>query len=184
MNNHKFDVKKLEKLNNPKRLESLNLDLLIKELNLPSNSTLVDIGTGTGFFAEAILRKIPDSTCFGFDISEEMINWTTENRVPSLNSRFSVKLMTENEIPVKENFADLVFIIAVYHELDNPMLLLKEVKRILKPNGKLLICDWKEGAHHHFVKKEDILNHLTTSNFKNIKEIDASEPFLCLISSL
>ena len=57
MNNHKFDVKKLEKLNNPKRLESLNLDLLIKELNLPSNSTLVDIGTGTGFFAESYFKK-------------------------------------------------------------------------------------------------------------------------------
>ncbi|MGL5414846.1 MAG: class I SAM-dependent methyltransferase [Clostridium sp.] len=182
MSDHKFDVKKLEKLNNPKRLESLNLDLLIKKLDLPENSTLVDIGTGTGFFAQAILDKLPSSSCIGFDISQDMLNWTTENIVPKFNSRYSVKLMPENEIPAEDNSTDLVFMIAVYHELDNPELLLKEVKRILKPTGKLLICDWKEGSHHHFVKKDDILKTLDQTHFKNIKEIHASEPFVCLIS--
>lgn len=183
MSNHKFDVKKLEKLNNPKRLESLNLDLLIKELALPKNSTLVDIGTGTGFFAQAMLNKLPSSTCIGFDISQNMLNWTNENRVPKLNSRYNVKLMPENSIPTEDNSADLVFMIAVYHELDNPEILLNEIHRILKPTGKLLICDWKEGSHHHFVKKDNILKTLNQTNFKDIKEIDASEPFLCLISS-
>ncbi|MGL5416734.1 MAG: class I SAM-dependent methyltransferase [Clostridium sp.] len=180
---HKFDVKKLDKLNNPKRLDTLNLDLLLRELNLDSNSVLVDVGTGTGFFAEAILNKMPDAICFGFDISKDMLSWIKENKSPDILSRFNVQLMEESKIPLADNFADLVFMIAVYHELENPRDLLKEASRVLKPNGKLLICDWKEGSHHHFVKKNDILEDLNVCNFKNLKEIDASEPFLCLISS-
>ncbi|MGL4990836.1 MAG: class I SAM-dependent methyltransferase [Sarcina sp.] len=183
MTHHKFDPKKLEKLNNPKRVESLNLELLIKELNIPSNSTLVDIGAGTGVFSEELLKLIPDSKCYAYDISNDMITWINENRVPNLNSRLFVSLMEENKIPANDNFADLAFMINLHHELENSDILTKEVYRIIKTNGKILICDWKEGAHHHFVKKDVIINDLKNAGFENIKEIDASENLVCIIAT-
>lgn len=183
MNNHKFDVKKLDKLNNPERLKFINLDSIISELNLPKESVIVDIGVGTGLFSESFLNKLPDSKGFGFDISEDMVQWVKENRLDSLNGRLDVAVMSENKIPLDDNVADLVFMITVHHELQDPSELLDDVKRVLKSNGKLLICDWKEGVHKHFVTKESILNDLNMAGFKNIKEVNGSDKFVCLISN-
>lgn len=183
MSIHKFDVKKLEKLNNPQRVDLINLSKLIGELDLPSDSTLVDIGAGTGIFSEQLLKLIPNSNCFAYDISKEMVKWLEENRAKDFNSRLKVGLMEENQIPLKESKADLVFMITVHHELENGEKLLKDVNRVLKENGKVLICDWKEGAHHHFVKKERIISDLEKSNFNSIKEIEASEKLVCIIAS-
>lgn len=182
MMHHKFDPKKLEKLNNPKRVESLNLNLLVRELSLPNNSVLVDIGAGTGVFSQELLKLVPNSKCYAYDISNDMIAWITENRLPALNSRLFVSLMEENKIPANDNFTDLAFMINLHHELENSDLLTKEVYRIIKPKGKILICDWKEGSHHHFVKKEAIINDLEKAGFTNLKEIDASENLVCIIA--
>ena len=181
MNNHKFDVTKLDKLNNPERLNLINVDEIIKELTLPSNSVIVDIGVGTAAFSENFLSKLPDSKGFGFDISEEMIKWVNENKKDALNGRLSVGVMTENEIPLAANTADLVFMITVHHELKSPAQLLTDVKRILKTNGKLLICDWKEDTHNHAVKKESIIHDLETVGFNNIKELNTSDKLVCFI---
>ncbi|WP_300385896.1 class I SAM-dependent methyltransferase [Clostridium sp.] len=184
MNEHKFDVKKLDKLNNPERLNLIDIDEIIKELDLPNESTIVDIGVGTGLFSEVFLNKLSNSKGFGFDISEEMVTWVNSNREPALNGKLSASVMSENKIPLADNTADLVFMITVHHELKNPGKLLEDVKRVLKNNGKLLICDWKEGAHNHFVTKESIINDLMVSGFTNITELNNSDKLICLISNI
>lgn len=182
MSIHKFDVKKLEKLNNPERINMIDLEKVVENLELPENSILVDIGAGTGLFSDELLKIIPDSNCYALDISKEMVDWIDSNRVPKYKKRLSTKLMKENTIPLENNTADLVFMITVHHELEDAKILLKEVKRILKPNGQVLICDWKEGAHNHFVKKEKIVDDLKSIGFNNIEEVNASEKLICLIN--
>lgn len=183
MTHHKFDVKKLEKLNNPERIKNINLDKIINTLDLPANSTLVDIGVGTGIFSEKFLELLPSSKCIGCDISLEMIDWIKENRLPNLSSRFEIKLMNETAIPLEDGVADLGFMIMLHHELENPIELLKDVHRILKPSGKILICDWKEGMHRHFVTKESILSDLDSSGFSKIQELDVADNLVCFIAN-
>lgn len=89
--------------------------------------------------------------------------------------------MEESSISLKENLAYLVFMITVHHELDDAIVLLKDARRVLNEDGKILICDWKEGLHKHFVKKDKIVNDLKEARFENIQEIDASEDLVCLI---
>lgn len=181
MNVHKFDSKKLDRLNNPERLNLINIDEIIRELDLHNESIIVDIGVGTGIFSEYFLEKLPQAKGFGFDISEEMIKWTKENREVSLNGRLDVAVMNESEIPLEEKSADLVFMITVHHELEHPVDLLKDIKRVLKDSGKLLICDWKEGVNKHFVTKESIINDLKEAGFNNIKELNNSEKLVCMV---
>lgn len=181
MNVHKFDSKKLDRLNNPERLNLINIDEIIRELDLHNESIIVDIGVGTGIFLEYFLEKLPKANGFGFDISEEMVKWTNENREAALNGRLNVAIMSESDIPLEEKVADLAFMITVHHELEHPVKLLKDIKRVLKDSGKLLICDWKEGVNKHFVTKESIINDLKEAGFKNIKELDNSEKLVCMI---
>src|SRR5690606_24741612 len=50
----------------------------IKKQNI-SNSTIVDIGTGTGCIPISLKKNLPESTVFGIDISEKALRVANEN---------------------------------------------------------------------------------------------------------
>ncbi len=144
IDSRKFDPKKLEKLNDPKRLEYLNFDVIWGKTQLADADVLIDIGAGTGFFAMLFGKKIKRGKVYACDISEEMIAWMNDN-IPSEMKNIVVPIkMEENSVPLADGIADLVYMINLHHELEQPLILLKEARRLLKKDGKLMIIDWKK----------------------------------------
>ena len=143
MNEKKFDPKKLQKLNNPQRLMDIPPDFIWEKLNIENPGVFVEIGAGTAFFSVAFLQKSMDSTIYACDLSEIMIKWMKENVSPKYPDIIPVK-SEEHTVPLDDGIADLVFMINLHHELDDPSLTVEEAKRILKPDGKIFIIDWKK----------------------------------------
>ena len=139
----KFDPKKLQKLNNPQRLTDIPPDYVWEKLNIQNPGVIVEIGAGTAFFSIAFLQKSINSKLYACDLSEVMINWMNENVLPLYPNIIPVKT-EEYTVPLESGTADLVFMINLHHELDNPSLTLKESNRILKQDGKIFIVDWKK----------------------------------------
>jgi len=143
MSEKKFDPKKLEKLNNPKRLKDIPPDYVWDKLSMEKANVLVEIGAGTAFFSIAFLQYTKHSKIYACDVSEVMINWVKENVVQKFPNITPVKT-EEHSIPLDDGIAELVFMINLHHELDNPTLTIKEAYRILKPSGNIFIIDWKK----------------------------------------
>ncbi len=135
---HKFDIRNIDKLNNPKRLEILNLQIVCDHFNLQNDMTLVDIGTGTGLFAEAFLKLLPEAKCYALDIMQEVIDWIKDNRETYKAGRLIPLLMEESKTPLEDNIADFLFMVTLHHELEEPVELLKECRRILRKGGNCL----------------------------------------------
>lgn len=143
MNEKKFDPKKLQKLNNPNRLLDIPPDYIKEKLNSAESDIIVEIGAGTAFFAIAFLPIFKPSTIYACDMSQVMIDWVTENVVPKHPAILPVKT-TESTVPLKDAMADIVYMINLHHELETPLLSIKEANRLLKPGGKIFIVDWKK----------------------------------------
>ena len=143
MNDKKFDPKKLKKLNDPQRLVDIPPDYIWNELHLENPGVIVDIGAGTGFFSIAFLQKSGASKIYACDLSEVMIEWMKEN-VAAENPKIVPVKTEEQYIPLDDEIADLVFMINLHHELENPSMTIKESFRILKPGGTVFIVDWKK----------------------------------------
>lgn len=143
MSDKKFDPKKLAKLNNPKRLVDIPPEYIQSKLNIKMSKIIVEIGAGTAFFSVAFLKQFEPSIIFACDISDIMVNWVQENISPDYPSIIPIKNQ-EKSVPLDDQSADLVFMIALHHELDSPELILDEAYRLLKPGGKVLIVDWKK----------------------------------------
>jgi len=174
MDEKKFDLKKLQKLNNPQRLIDIPPDYVWGKLNIEEPGVFVDIGTGTAFFSVAFLQKSKSSTIYACDSSEVMINWVKENIFPEYPNIIPVKT-EEYSVPLDDGVADLVFMINLHHELDNPTLTLEECNRILKPDGKIFVVDWKkqdmpEGppAKIRFLP-EQVKEQLVNTGFKQVE---------------
>jgi len=143
MNEKKFDPQKLEKLNNPQRLMDIPPDYIQSKLKMRNTEVFVEIGAGTAFFSIAFLQKFNHATIYACDISDTMINWIMENVTPKHPHIIPVK-NEESSVPLDGGIADLVFMVTLHHELDDPSLILDESYRILKPGGEIFIVDWKK----------------------------------------
>jgi len=143
MSNKKFDLQKLQKLNNSQRLIDIPPDYIQNKLNMEESDVIVEIGAGTAFFSIAFHRQLKPSTTYACDISDIMIAWIKENVTPTHPNIIAIN-NRENSVPLDSGIADLVFMIALHHELDNPPTILDESYRLLKPGGKIFIVDWKK----------------------------------------
>lgn len=174
MDSKKFDPLKLSRLNDPKRLHYLNPDLVWATLNMAEPKTLVDIGAGTGFFAILFSKKVKDGKVYACDLSDVMVSWMKENLPEAVRDVVIPLKMEENGVPLPDGVADLVYMINLHHELEEPLKALSEAHRLLRRGGKLMIIDWKkeetpEGPPLDIrVTEETISLHLHRSGFTSI----------------
>lgn len=183
--NKKFNPKKLGMLNDPSRLEAVSPSYILDKLDMDSIHVIADVGAGTGLFSKAFLEVCPAEKAYALDISPHMIEWMKENLTVE-RGEITPLLMGESTIPLEDDSVDLLLMFNLYHELDEPNRLLKEVYRVLKEEGKVCIVDWKkEKTEHgppleHRVAEEKIMKDLKDSGFHNVK-IDDGLKEHCLV---
>jgi len=184
MKEKKFNYKKLHKLNDPDRLLDIPPKYIWNKINIEKPGVLVDIGAGTGFFSVHFLKYIKIGKIFACDTSDIMIQWMKNNICPQYPHIVPLK-MKKNAVPLKNGIADLVYMINLHHELDNPETILKESFRILKNNGAIFIVDWKkedmsDGPPTDFrYLPEQVKDQLRSVEFRNVNIFnDMSKHFL------
>ena len=67
-----------------------------------------------------------------------------ENLSQAALTKIEIVPSRENHVPLQDGLADLVYMINLHHELDDPVRMLGECKRLLNPGGTLLIIDWQK----------------------------------------
>ncbi len=171
----KFNPQKLNKLNNKERLLDIPPEYIWKKLNMQPEtaSIFVDIGAGTGFFSIPFVEYTNGGKILACDISTVMIDWMKDN-ICEEHPAIVPLLMEEHSVPLNDDLADLVYMINLHHEIDEPEKLLQESFRLLKDSGKIFIVDWKKEdmsvgpptsiRYNPEKVKEELLN----SGFRNI----------------
>jgi len=139
---HKFDAKKSGILDDPERVKILDPDRTLDKLELTGKTVLADLGCGTGFFSIPAARRV--KKVFALDIQEEMLDILREKIKKEKITNIEVILSGESSIPLSDKSVDILLMANVFHELEDRFTLLKEVNRVLKMNGRLMIIDWKK----------------------------------------
>lgn len=93
---------------------------------------IVDIGCGEGILMEKIIQRLPDVKVFGIDPSPENV---------SICKKHGLEIYTGSvyELPLDNESVDCVLFIEVIEHLDHEGLAIKEIIRVLKRNGTLIL---------------------------------------------
>lgn len=91
------------------------------------DTRLLEIGCASGFFLDAVKDKV--ETVTGIELTKEYVKYARERGIDVRESL--------DEIP--DNTYDLIFMFHVLEHIDDPINFLKEVKKKLSQNGKLII---------------------------------------------
>ena len=103
--------------------------------SLPNNSNVYDLGCGNG---RNMVNSKNNLNFIGVDNCVNFISICKDKKLNVINSNIT-------NIPLKNNSADAIISIAVFHHLsskENRIKALTEMKRLIKPNGKILLSVW------------------------------------------
>jgi len=147
-----------------------------------------DIGAGTGFVTEGLIQK--GLQVIAVDQSEAMME--------EMRKKFAgvegidYRLGEAEKLPIPEETVDYAFANMYLHHVEFPLKAIKEMVRILKPGGKLVITDMDEHTfeflrqEHHDrwrgFKREDIKQWFEEAGLKNVL-VDCAGECCCAPSS-
>ncbi len=100
---------------------------------------VLDVACGTGGFTEMLRGSLQSyGQIIGIDVREDAVAKANENR-PDQSVRFEV--MDAAEITFPNDTFDLVSCAFSLHHMPDPQAVLAEMRRVLKPDGTLLIVE-------------------------------------------
>lgn len=95
--------------------------------------TVLDVGCADGVFSKVIFDKTGAKKYVGIDVLEKSVNWAKKHWRRHKKMKFSVG--DAHKLRYKAGTFDAVFIMEVLEHVEDPVKVLKEVKRILKKSG-------------------------------------------------
>jgi len=124
---------------------------IMDRLRINPGDMIADIGAGSGYFTIPLASRVGDKgMVFAEEVQIEMVNYISK-KVDKLGLNNIRVVFGKTEDPsLLDDFFNLVFLTNTYHELEKPLLMLENIRKDLKYNGRLAIIDWDPAIESPF----------------------------------
>ena len=141
-----LDPGRIQRLRDPLRYQLVDPSRLWEVTPAPMpEATIVDVGAGVGFVTLPFAERFPSTRFIACDVLEGMLNLLDEDAATrNLDNVSSVFMTSPTELPLADASADVIVMLQVHHELDEASALLTDCVRVLVPDGRIAIIDWKD----------------------------------------
>ena len=114
---------------------------------LSPGEKVVDIGSGGGFDVFIAAQQIgPEGQVVGIDMTQEMLDKSRQTATEMGLSNVEFREGLIEEMPVEDGWADVVISNGVINLCADKELIFDEIRRVLKPGGRLQFADIANGA--------------------------------------
>ncbi|PUA28603.1 MAG: malonyl-[acyl-carrier protein] O-methyltransferase BioC [Cellvibrio sp. 79] len=106
-------------------------------VQLESGATVIDLGSGTGFFTRQLANRFDGAAIIGLDIAEGMLHFSQQQ-----THTHQIKWLCADAelLPLADHSVDLIFSSLAIQWCSNLLQLLRELARVLKPGGQLVVA--------------------------------------------
>jgi ubiquinone/menaquinone biosynthesis C-methylase UbiE len=108
----------------------------------PPQGLILDAGTGTARIPILMSQRRPQWQIIGIDLARSMLEVGYKNVEQSgLQHQIKLELVDAKQLPYPDEHFDMVVSNSLIHHLPDPLPFLRELNRVLKPNGAILLRD-------------------------------------------
>jgi len=114
---------------------------LVSIASLQPSAMILDVATGQGSILKQVAKVVgPNGTLIGIDIDSSVLEKTFKNL--KKYSQIQLYCMDAHALDFNDNWFDIVFCGFGVYTFDDPDRAVKEMFRVLKPEGKVYISIW------------------------------------------
>lgn len=117
-------------------------DHLINKIPECGPRTMLDLGSGTGYFSGLLKARFPETTYIGMDLSENMLRFAKTHHA----TECTWVTGDAESLPFQTNSIDLIFSSLAIQWCSNLPLLMQEIERVLRPNGYFVFSTLLDGS--------------------------------------
>ncbi len=161
------------------REDEENGQLLRRWLTIQPGQSVCDLGCGNGYHTIPIAHAVGDKgTVYAVDIQPEMLELlATRTEKEGLgNVRFVGAAEDDPKLPVAS--CDLVLLVDVYHELSEPIAVMRCVRDALQPGGRCVLVEFRADdprvpiKPEHTMHKAQMVREMAEHGFLRVEDYD------------
>ncbi|MGO8719927.1 MAG: class I SAM-dependent methyltransferase [Acidobacteriaceae bacterium] len=175
MNDRRFPASQARRLEDPARLQWLPPAEVLTIVGVHAGEAVADVGAGTGYFTLPLAQGVgPCGTVYAVDTQSEMLGWIRAKIEGAGLANIELVHAAADATTLQTSKCDLFFLANVWHELEDRLAVLAEAARILKPEGRISILDWRPDVERcdgppleHRLAAEDAVRELRQAGFRD-----------------
>jgi len=163
----------LSVFDSPGRDERLQINRVMDVLGITAGKTVADIGAGSGWFTVRAARRVGDAgAVYAVDINREATRHIASRAQKEKLQNVKTILSTPDDPMLPPNAVDAVLILKTYHEIAQPITLLRNLHASLRAGAKVGIIDRNGNGEDHGVGREVVVREAEQAGYKLLDTYD------------
>jgi len=161
----------------PKRDEKLQPNRIMDILGVKEGSSVADIGAGSGWFTVRAAWRVGNAGfVYSVDINRDYLDYIEKRAKRENLANIRTILGKEDDPLLPEKSVDAVLLLKTYHEIAQPIRLLKRTRVAMRAGALLGIIDRNGKGDDHGLNKEVVIKEAERAGFALVNQYDFVKP--------
>lgn len=157
----------------PGRDERLQINRVMDILGIVPGKTVADVGAGSGWFTVRAARRVGDrGMVYAVDINPEAIQYVDNRAKKEKLHNVKTILGKAGDPLLSAGSVDAVLLLKTYHEVAEPVALLRNLRAALRAGAKVGIIDRNGNGEDHGVGRDVVIKEATEAGFRLLEQYD------------
>ena len=148
---------------------------VVKAMALKPGEAVADVGAGTGIYTRLFAQAVgPTGTVYATDLAPKFLAYIAQNAAKDGLKNVRTVQAGDRASNLAEASVDVIFHSDVYHHFEFPMIMNADLRRALKPGGRLYVLEMeKAGGNDGHVRapKNDVIAEIEKSGFALVGDL-------------
>ena len=150
----------------PGRDQRLQINRVMDILGVRAGKSVADIGAGSGWFTVRAARRVGQGTVYAVDINPEAIRHINDRAAREKLANVKTILDKPDDPMLPEASVDAVLLLKTYHEVAQPVDLLRNLKAALRAGAKVGIIDRNGNGEDHGVDMDVVIREAAEAGYR------------------
>ena len=161
----------------PAREKNLQIGRVLDILKIEQGKTAADIGAGSGWFTVRAAQRVGEKgRVFAVEINQDYLKHIEERAKREKLTNIQTVLGTEDDPKLPAGAVDAVLILKTYHEIAEPVKVMKNLLSALRKNALVGIIDRNGTGADHGIEKETVIAEMRSAGFRLKDDYDFVKP--------
>ena len=143
----------------------LTVDDILDGLGPTPGEAILEVGPGNGYHSLAVARRLePGGTLHAFDVQQDMLDALMRDAARQGVTNIEPRQGDARDLPYDDESFDAAFLVTVLGEIPDEAAALRELHRVLRPGGRLVIGEI--AFDPHFVRSSTLRQRAGEAGFR------------------